>query len=1356
MKKRLGRAAERMLSGLLICCMLLALLPVGAQAASFAGGSGTAEDPYQIATAAQLCAVNEDPAAHYVLTKDVDMQYCYDFEPIGNPAVGAFTGTFDGANHAVRNLTLDLPGEKYVALFGYLEGTVESVKLENASINGGRYAAGIAAYADDDSIIRSCSTSGSIQATGSVISTFGAGIAAYSSGLVQNCRNAAYIEVIKTSDVSRYRGGVIGYYAGTAEITDCENRGELGRRDSNKTNLCDAGGIVGYVDGTLRIRNCANWGEAAAGIVLSCDGIYAENCTNYGPAGFAGIVYCVDGKAEIVGCTNNGEVKTQIHGVRSAGIASAVKSGTIRDCVNSGDVYAIGGAAGICGDGIAIQNCVNTGDVSVGAALGVGAGIAYDSGNRIGCVNTGRAKYSFGHNDSVVSSCSIGGSANNSKNNGCFFGGSWYASEADFTNCYGVGYFSSPEYSRVGGWWTGLLYPECSKQESFLGWDFENTWKIDPKVNNGMPLPKNCPARLLLSHGLCYLEPGETVQLTAYYDGEVTKNVTFESLNRTIAGVDGSGKITAIVSGEACIAARMPDGTRANCWVYVKEKSEGITLPETVEIELNKSKQLSVSGSASEQVRWKSDASGIASVNISTGEVSGKKLGTAQITAETSITGQKAVCTVKVVLPSAITDITLSDCTLFVGQEKQLTPTVTPASNTDTLRWTSSDETVATVASDGTAKALKPGKTLITVTSGSGKSAQATLTVEQPAAAVTLDRTSLTMELGLTEQLHASLTPADSTDTITWTSSSTSVVTVDASGVLTANRAGEARISAKASNGAEAVCFVTVTAKRVLPEQITLGAETLRLKIGEKQQLTATILPAGADQSIQWSTDNETVASVSETGVVTANAAGTAVLRAETVNGLYAACEVRVSAVSSASFVLSAPKASAGQTVDVTVSLERNPGLAGFNMQVVYDPDVLTPTAVRTGSLLSVGSLTSSLEDETASGLRVTWASGEDVTGDGTAFTVTFRVADAASGTTQLALSYSAADVCNAEKEEVTFRTAPLTLELLGSLSGDVNLDGKVSMKDIVLLAQHLNGLVVLSDQQRQAADLYPDGAVNVKDLVALEQLLTDRTDTQSESALLAALQAPAPASFALQSLAALNETTGCIVRLPEDLTARAGDEITVPVRLSGTASLAAFRYVINYDKAAAEVLSITKGEALTAGTFNTNLGAQKGDDLVVTWYHTAGLPLEGTLFYIRFRMKTDVLAGAHVIGLDYEQDDICDSTLKTVPVEAEDGALNVPLEASMQTPECTSTGDAMEVTLHLTSNAAPDMTGQLILAGYRNGQLVHIELRTARLNEKIQRFTVRFADGCDTVQLYLLDPDGTLRPLTQSQIIKP
>ena len=207
---------------------------------------------------------------------------------------------------------------------------------------------------------------------------------------------------------------------------------------------------------------------------------------------------------------------------------------------------------------------------------------------------------------------------------------------------------------------------------------------------------------------------------------------------------------------------------------------------------------------------------------------------------------------------------------------------------------------------------------------------------------------------------------------------------------------------------------------------------------------------------------------------------------------------------------------------------------------------------------------------------------------------------------------------------------------------------------------------------------------------------------------------------------------------------------------LSGAASLAAFRYVINYDKDAAEVLSITKGEALTAGTFNTNLGAQKGNDLVVTWYHTAGLPLEGTLFYVRFRMKTDVLAGAHVIGLDYEQDDICDSTLTNVPVEAEDGALNVPLEASMQTPECTSDGDAMQVTLHLTSNAAPDMTGQLILAGYRSGQLVRTELRTARLNEKIQRFTVRFADGCDTVRIYLLDPDGSLRPLTQSQIITP
>ena len=87
---------------------------------TFAHGSGTASDPYLVATAADLNGVRDYLSAHFRQTADIDLSGYSNWVPIGNDSTG-FTGTYDGAGHTVSNLTIDRASENFIGLFGYLQ-----------------------------------------------------------------------------------------------------------------------------------------------------------------------------------------------------------------------------------------------------------------------------------------------------------------------------------------------------------------------------------------------------------------------------------------------------------------------------------------------------------------------------------------------------------------------------------------------------------------------------------------------------------------------------------------------------------------------------------------------------------------------------------------------------------------------------------------------------------------------------------------------------------------------------------------------------------------------------------------------------------------------------------------------------------------------------------------------------------------------------------------------------------------------------------------------------------------------------------------------------------------------------------
>lgn len=152
--------------------------------------------------------------------------------------------------------------------------------------------------------------------------------------------------------------------------------------------------------------------------------------------------------------------------------------------------------------------------------------------------------------------------------------------------------------------------------------------------------------------------------------------------------------------------------------------------------------------------------------------------------------------------PLTALGLTPSSATIGIGEVLNLTTTKTPSYKQVSLTYTSSDTSVATVDSNGTVTGIGEGTAIITV-SGDGLSATSTITVEETIiepTGITITPSSYRMTIGEIVPLQATITPANASTTITWSSSDPSIATVDSSGNVTAISTGSATITATTSN----------------------------------------------------------------------------------------------------------------------------------------------------------------------------------------------------------------------------------------------------------------------------------------------------------------------------------------------------------------------------------------------------------------------------------------------------------------------------------------------------------------------------------------------------------------------------
>lgn len=395
-------------------------------------------------------------------------------------------------------------------------------------------------------------------------------------------------------------------------------------------------------------------------------------------------------------------------------------------------------------------------------------------------------------------------------------------------------------------------------------------------------------------------------------------DVVWSSSNEAVAEVK-NGVVAGKSVGRADITIASKDNPNVKkiCVVYVSK-------------ELDKSKVTAVRNDKNINVNWTKVAHASSYVlsryNKITGIVNDIYEGTDTAFEDKDLTSGKYVYTVKaivdendadtnlysnsvseeseaVIIPEPVTGIEVANdyqhMGLFVGGSGKIRYSVLPGNATNTnATFKSLNEKVATVDANGVVTGVSEGNADIVITTEEGGfEAKCTVRVDgiDARGIERVGDKTVTMGLNQTSQLQVKITPSDTTNkNVQWTSSNNSVATVDSNGGVTSKNSGSTIITVTTHNGLKTEFFIEVETPVT---NITLNSNEINLNPGGTFKLDATVNPSNAsNKNIKWISANESIATVDQSGNVTADVAGTTYISAVSADGkVIATCTVNVS-----------------------------------------------------------------------------------------------------------------------------------------------------------------------------------------------------------------------------------------------------------------------------------------------------------------------------------------------------------------------------------------------------------------------------------------------------------------------------
>ncbi|QIN98640.1 hypothetical protein birk_66 [Salmonella phage birk] len=362
------------------------------------------------------------------------------------------------------------------------------------------------------------------------------------------------------------------------------------------------------------------------------------------------------------------------------------------------------------------------------------------------------------------------------------------------------------------------------------------------------------------------------------------KTVTYESSAPGVATVDTDGNVTGIVAGNATVTVKTNDGNFTDSIeVKVTDPSIAVTdvawapdSPTKVSIGHQVQTKIVITPDNATNKKVSYNSSNPDAVTVDTnGVIHGQSPGTSTITVTTDDGGLEAsfvaTCTeVAVITPDGLGGIP-------IGGTQQFTYTVSPSdAELTNIRYESADPAIATVDSSGVVTGVASGGCNIWIYATSNGADISAATWAQISEKVQVYPQYAEWLVGNTKQLDVEIYPSDSKSvTVTYESSNDAIISIDANGLMTAKSEGSATITANVvMNG---VAASGTTSPYV--SELSVTTDSLpALTVGNTQQLVVTVRPEYAktdpDYSIQYTTTDDTVATVSNTGVITGVGSG--------------------------------------------------------------------------------------------------------------------------------------------------------------------------------------------------------------------------------------------------------------------------------------------------------------------------------------------------------------------------------------------------------------------------------------------------------------------------------------------------
>lgn len=381
---------------------------------------------------------------------------------------------------------------------------------------------------------------------------------------------------------------------------------------------------------------------------------------------------------------------------------------------------------------------------------------------------------------------------------------------------------------------------------------------------------------------------GATETLTVVYNPEDTtddKTVTWNSTNTNAVTVD-NGVVTAVGEGSSTVTATVGEKV-ATINYTVRIPLESITINGDETLSKNEEKTLTVTYNPTnttdnKTVDWESSNPEIVSID-STGKITGKKGGTAKITA--TVGNVKAEKEVKVVVP--IESVSLSgDDSILKGETKRLTATINPEDTTDdkTITWSSDDENVLFVDQNGQIRGIKEGTANVkAVVAGKETTKQITVNeIHINSIAIDGDQ-EFEMIKNQTKNLSVTINPENTTDDkgVVWKTNNEEVARVDNDGKVTALKEGEATITATVGTNETSV---KINVKEIHINSVVINELDDEFTRGDEFKFSATYTPENTtdeNKTVEWSSSNADVGTIDQEGNFVALKEGTTTITAK-------------------------------------------------------------------------------------------------------------------------------------------------------------------------------------------------------------------------------------------------------------------------------------------------------------------------------------------------------------------------------------------------------------------------------------------------------------------------------------------